>query len=294
MHKTPLCYTLRRCLTAVFTSYALFFAYREVQANLRPWNDGITYRDGWERDGEARAANPAGGLRDFLENHVEMGLRVTHFRLRTREKHEYDDDGRFTGGFMGSINRLSERQDYRPLPVLRIRINDTLGMQLGYTRFDVKTSTYWSGHSDGTFRLRGPTLKLFARHVLPSGLEPYAAAGIARLNASFRHDELWHHGFSPNDPSTYEAWVDAGRPAWPNGGYRRTISPKDTTAWIFSGGSRYPIADNWNLDVGLRYMVAEIDADFHLSWYETRRQDRGRYTFPMDNWSFLFSVSYDF
>ncbi len=287
--------SLRSCMFFLFTACGLLVANRTVHANLRPWNDGVTSRDGWHNDGESGSRDfSTDGLREFAQNHLEIGLRTSHFRLRTRKKHEYDGDGRFIGGFMGSINRLSEQQDYKPLPFVRIHINDTFGIQLGYTRFDVKTSTYWSGHSDGTFKLRGPTLKLYASHSLSSGLEPYIGAGVARLNASFRHDELWHNGFSPNNPEAYEAWVEAGRPEWPNGGYRRTISPKDTTAWIVSGGSRYPIHENWNLDLGLRYMRAEIDTDFYLSWYETRRQDQGRYTFPMDNWSLLFSVSYDF
>lgn len=232
-------------------------------------------------------------LRSFIEDHVEVGLELSYFKLQTTTKREFDETGRFTGGFLGSIDKLHAKQHKRPIPFLRLHVNRFSGIQLGYTFLNAKTSTYY-GHSDGTFRLRGLTMEMFARHRFESGFAPYVAVGLAHLNAKFDHSELWHNGFSPNNPQPYRHWVSAGRPQWPNNGYQRTIALSDTMAWTLSGGCAYYLYPNWVANVGIRYMATDVDANYYLSWYGGSRRDQGTYKFPLDNLAFQLSVSYDF
>ncbi len=234
------------------------------------------------------------GFTNFLEHHIEVGFQISGFRLKEPKRREFNVDGQFTGGFLGSIDRLNEQQRLVPTPFLRLKFHEYGGIHVGYTAVRARTTTYWDGHSDGTFDLGGPTFELFVRYKLPNDFAPYAAIGIALLSANFKHDELWHNGFSPANPQAYRDWVGAGRPAWPNGGYKRTIRVGNTTAWMLSGGCAYYLTEHWVVDLGIQYTAAEVEANYYLSWYDTIRRDQGDFTIPMDNWSLLLRMGYDF
>jgi opacity protein-like surface antigen len=241
----------------------------------------------------SQADSVAGNIRDFTRERVEVGMRSAYVQLYEPRRRDYDRQGEFTGGFLGSIDKLSEKQNLMPTPFVRVTFNDAVGLQIGYASLAAKTATYY-GHSDGTIELDGPTFELYCRYRMPSGLIPYGAFGLAPLRANFKHDGLWHHGFSPGDPEAYDNWVADGKPAWPNGGYRRTIKLSNATAWMLSAGCAYALNENWSVDVGLRHMAVDVDANYYLSRYGENRQDRGSYTFPMSNGSLLMSMAYDF
>ncbi len=230
----------------------------------------------------------------LAENRLEIGVRASYFHLLEKTRREYDDQGRFTGGFLGSIDTLSEKQDPRPMPFARVLFNDWSGMQIGYASLGAKTSTFWDGHSDGTIELRGPAFELFARARLAHGFSPYAFFGIAPLRANFKHDDLWHNGFSPGNREAYDAWVAAGKPKWPNGGYRRTIALKDTIGWTLAAGCAYALPRRWSAQLDYRYMAADVKANYSLSWHGRNRQNRGNYTFPMSHHGVSLGVGYAF
>lgn len=229
----------------------------------------------------------------FARNHLEAGVQVSYFSLYEPTRRRFDGSGRFTGGFLGSIDKLSERQSFTPLPFVRIKLNDRAGLNVSYTTLEARTSTYY-GHSDGSIKLRGIAFEAYYRHRLPSGLIPYVALGIAPFRANFNHNELWHNGFSPASPEAYDAWVADGRPAWPNGGYQRTISLGDPIAWTAAAGCAYAINPQWMLHLGWRHMDVDVDADFYLSWYGGNRRDQGSYTFPLSHGSFQLGAAYTF
>ena len=47
----------------------------------------------------------------FLSDRLQIGLRVVYYALFDAHEEDYDEMGNFTGGFLGSINRVSEEQD---------------------------------------------------------------------------------------------------------------------------------------------------------------------------------------
>jgi hypothetical protein len=236
----------------------------------------------------------SGSASRFLSERIELGLGLTYTQLRQTTRRDYNEAGEFTGGFLGSIDRLHVEQSCVLAPLLRVKWNEHVGIQIGYTAFGAKTATFWDGHSDGSFRLSGPTFELYARSKSASDFSPYAAVGVAVLSAGFRHDELWHNGFSPRNPQAYRDWVAEGRPTWPNNGYRRTIVAEDAVAVLLSGGCMYRMTDKWLIDFSARYMKVDIDANYYLSSYGSITQDRGVYSIPMSNVSLTLSLVYDF
>jgi opacity protein-like surface antigen len=241
-----------------------------------------------------RFENALDDFLEFVSGRLELGVGVNHVRLRETTRREFNNEGVFTGGFLGSIDQLHVQQRGILAPIVRLKFNENFGFQLGYRSYGARTTTFWNGHSDGSFQVNGPTLELFAKTKPIAGFSPYGAVGIAVLNGNFNHDELWHNGFSPLNPDAYRGWVNAGRPAWPNGGYRRTIDVDNTTALLLTGGCMYHINDQWKIDLSVQYMKADVDANYYLSWYGENRRDQGDFTIPMSNLNATLAVVYRF
>lgn len=248
----------------------------------------------WQENDFAAGGAETSRTMAFAQQHLEIGVGITYTRLRETTRREFDEEGVFTGGFLGSIDKLHVEQENMLTPIIRLKWNEYFGLQIGYTSFAARTTTFWDGHTDGNFKLSGPTFEVYARARPMSGFAPYASVGVAVLNGNFQHDELWHNGFSPRNPEAYRGWVNAGRPAWPNGGYRRNIDLSNTTALLISGGCVYHISENWMIDLSVQYMSVDVDADFYLSWYDSNRRDQGSYTIPMSNVSTTLGIVYRF
>jgi opacity protein-like surface antigen len=232
----------------------------------------------------------------FLANRLEVGLRWTYFSLTDPKK---------DSGFLGSIDELEEDQVSNPYPYLRYYFTKYLGLEVGYdqlraiTRKNTTPPTDFpdykkSKDSDGTLNLEGPVLELLARYPNNSRFTPYAGVGVIFYSAEFEMESWWHNGFdSYYDPSLQE-WIDAGKPEWPNGGYRRTISLSDTTAYLVSGGCAVKIWQQIEIDAEVRYTQADADAHYALSYYGNVVDDRGTSNFPLDNTAWQVSLKYVF
>lgn len=202
----------------------------------------------------------------YLENHLEVGVRVSHFSLEDTKKQEFDDSGNFVGGFLGSIDRLDEEQDYMPTLYARYNVNPYAGIELGWDRFEVKTGTYFDT-SDGNFTYSGLHLLFRGRYPNKTILTPYASIGWSFLSGDVDYNSAWH---------------DSGR---------RNLYPDDTTAFSIGGGCEIAVARNWSLDFGVRYIKADFDVEYKLAAEST---SRGDFNFPLDNLTVQTGISYRF
>jgi opacity protein-like surface antigen len=235
---------------------------------------------------------------EFLANRLEIGFRMTYFSLTDPKK---------DSGFLGSINELEEDQVSTPYPYLRYYFTKYVGLEVGYDQLRAITRKSTtapadfpdykkSKDSDGALNLEGPVLELLARYPNSSRFTPYAGAGVIFYSAEFEMESWWHNGFQAYFDPDYQTWVEEGKPEWPNGGYRRTITLSDTTAYLVSGGCAVKIWRGIEIDAEVRYVQADADAHYTLSHYGNidPNGDFGTFNFPLDNTAYQMSLKYSF
>ena len=230
-------------------------------------------------------------------DHVEIGLRMSHFALLDNTEKHFNDDGEFTEGYLGSISELDTEQNYFPTIYANVTIADWFALQLAYERFEVGTVTYWDGHKDGTFKFKGPSLTAQLRYANETPFTPYAGVGLAMLNADFDMVAWWHNGFGGDDPEgAYDNWVQSGAPQWPNGGYRRNLIVTEDTMFkpILQGGCYWSITDRISLDLDMRYISLDSELHYTLSNHGNVFSDRGVSDFPMSAWVVDLGILFSF
>ncbi len=234
-------------------------------------------------------------FKEFLEDRTEVGTRLTTYRL-VKEKDE---------SFLGSVDYLDAQQSYLPNKFfVNWLISPEWAVELTWDRIEARTVTTDDGHTDGDIIARGPIATVVYRHRIEvgsspdkTGLTPSAGIGLAYMNTEFDHDEAWHHGFSRDIPAgsgmTYEKWVAAGRPDWPNNGYQRNMSFDNAWAFVLTGGISMELDSNFALDLYIRYMRLEVEDTFTLSRYgdvfRTTRRD-----IPLSNYATGLGLRYSF
>jgi len=229
----------------------------------------------------APAASRTNAWLRWLHDHVELELRLSCFGLTENTRREYDAAGTFKGGFLGSIDRLVEEQSYVPLPVLRVYPVRWLGLEAGLEQLQVETRTFYDDHTDGTFRLLGPSVLLVGRWPNASRFTPFAAGGVVIYWAEFEMEGAWHHGF--NSYAAYDEWRADGAPPYPNAGYERNIVADDlAVAYLVQAGVQVRLTRHWWLEGGARYVWLDLDAHYWLSFYGVPFEDHGTYNFPLD------------
>ncbi|MFW5870855.1 MAG: outer membrane protein [Verrucomicrobiota bacterium] len=204
--------------------------------------------------------------KQHLADHLEIGARISRFRLKKSKKQEFDKDGKFIGGFLGSIDEIDEQQDYSPTLYLRYNINKNFGLELGWDRFDIQTRTYYDT-SDGDFEYSGFSFLLRGRYPNETTFTPYASLGWSLLGGDVDYNPEWH---------------DNGR---------RNLYPDDTIAFSLGLGCEFELAPNWRADMGLRMIRADFDVEYKLA---AERTSRGSFNFPLDNTTVHAGISYYF
>ncbi len=204
--------------------------------------------------------------KQYLAEHVEIGARISCFRLKRSKKQEFDKDGKFIGGFLGSIDEIDEQQDFSPTLYLRYNINNNFGLELGWDKFDVRTRTYYDT-SDGDFEYSGFSFLLRGRYPNETTFTPYASLGWSLLGGDVDYNPEWH---------------DNGR---------RNLYPDDTIAFSLGLGCEFELAPNWRADMGLRMIKADFDVEYKLA---AERSSRGSFNFPLDNTTVHAGISYYF
>jgi hypothetical protein len=234
----------------------------------------------------------------YVHGRVELGLRLTRFSLDTPTSGYFDEFGVYQNSFLGSINKLEEEQTSLPYPWLRYFPIPYAGVEVGYDRLRAITRKWTNpddpNDSDGTLNLQGPQFTLLGRYPNQTWFTPYAGLGLVLYGSDFENEDWWHNGFGSYDDPNYAAWLAAGRPEWPNGGYQRTITISDTTAYFGTLGCAMHVWKGLEVDVQWRKLRADVDAHYTLSFFGTARDDRGWYVFPLDHSAWQASVKYAF
>ena len=219
--------------------------------------------------------------KSFLTDHLEIGTRITYFRLLN----ENDKS------FLGSIDHLGDSQDYNPSKVFV----DWLfcpygGLELTWDRIEaVATTSTSDNHTDGKFLLDGPILTAFARYPNKSILTPYAGVGVAYYHTDFEAQDWWAQGFaSPQD------FVDFGKPSTDRNNKGRAISTDTTAGFVATAGTAIKITKNWSADLYFRYSSINLDAHFMLTTDGQVSDDKGHYGIPFDNVTGGVGVKYVF
>lgn len=228
-------------------------------------------------------------MQDVLSGHLKIGVDYLYVDLQ-------DDDRGINDSFLGSITKLKERQpDTLLWPFLQWNVTDYFGAEVRWFSLEAKTITYWDGHSDGSFELEGPVYAIYGRYPNRTLFTPSVGFGMTVLDVRFSHNPVWHNGFGgENRDQNYANWVAAGRPSWPNGGYRRTLSPEDTVGVVVRAAVEATFFEYVSAWVSAQYMETDVETRYTLSWYGEVRDDRGTFTFPMDSLSYGFGVSVNF
>ena len=228
----------------------------------------------------------------YIVDHLQVGIQMSYFNLTDDTKRTYDENGDFKEGFLGSIDRMDEKQDFFPTLYVRYFFMRYIGVELGWEKMAAETRKFNSDSSDGNIIASGPALWLIGRYPNTSVFTPYAGFGIVFLNARFCNDDLWHNGFSDNNQ--YNEWREQGSPPWPNDGYQRTIDLENKNAPILSAGCTIEMLYNISADIAFHYMPVNVNAHYYLSRYGEVFDDRGDHQFPLDNWSLQLGVIYAF
>jgi outer membrane protein W len=238
--------------------------------------------------------------KDIVKDRLEIGFRFTRFTLVDNKKES---------GFLGSINELEDDQSDTPTLFGRFFVTPYVGVEIGYDKVSAVTRKWTtpgidgtgdkSKDSDGTIVLQGPLVEIVGRYPNETIVTPFAGFGPVFYgtflgDANFEHSSWWHNGFGAYDDPNYIDWKDQGSPAWPNGGYQRTIELSDTMGWILSGGASVAVYKGLEFEFSMQYVWAEVDAHYTLSHGGRVTQDMGTYTFPMDHWTYQLGLKYAF
>ncbi|MFO7536112.1 MAG: hypothetical protein R6X19_10615 [Kiritimatiellia bacterium] len=215
----------------------------------------------WLEDGRESAY-------DLLHEHLRIGVRYRQIDLK-------DDKRDVENSFLGSITELNSQSDYEPITWLTFGwlFNPYVGLQFTWEQLRAETRTEQVtaslNHSDGIVDLDGPGLMLLLRYPNKTRLIPSGGIGYAWLTSTFEHNPVWNNGFGgENRQVAYDTWVANGSPAWPNGGYQRTITLEDTTAVILYAELAFQITPRLDVHAFIESMEVEgVDLNYALSRY---------------------------
>jgi hypothetical protein len=228
---------------------------------------------------------------NVLKDKLELGLRMTYYQLTEGKNNDPDGDGNY---FLGSINELEEEQSSQLRPYARYFPVPYVGVELSWEEMSLITRKYTSTYdTDGIIKVDGPAFSLVGRYPNETRFTPYGQAGLFMANGGFQYAKWWHNGF-PEYGQAFFDWQAMGSPAWPNGGYQRNIDISDEMGTFFAGGCSIKLFDHLSLDLQARYMMLDVDAHYTLSFGGVVRDDRGTYTFPLDNWAYQMGLKYTF
>lgn len=223
----------------------------------------------------------------YLENHLELGMRVTSFTLDETE-----------GEFLGTINLLVKDDSGSAFKLFADwMFNPYIGIELTSDEIEVRTYTDTEdNHSDGTLTMSGPVIYMFGRYPFQIDTEkfnfiiaPYIGIGLAMFSSDFSEDAWWTLGY--DSPAQWEA---SGRPSTPAGDYSRKIDVNNSTVLIIAGGCTFKIYNGLSLDLYMRVIDAETDATFTRTHTTNGDHDIIHGHFPMKTTGYGFGLRYAF
>ncbi len=208
-------------------------------------------------------------------NGWEVGTRIIHTELqKSKQGRGTQINGDWGGSYLGSLNYISEEQDYVPSRIyVQYFFSEYLGAGLSYDQIEAKTGERdrggvkgKSGPGDGNIGGRGPIAYLVCRIPNDSIFVPFAEAGVAY----------------------YFTYFDEN--SWGNGD--RYMKTKDTAALVLAAGCDVKLTERLSLNAYVRTVEgADVDTD------SLRRRDRSYKnsgSFPLDYYGFGVGVKYAF
>ncbi len=212
---------------------------------------------------------------------IELGLRVSRFRLKDKQRTE-------DNSFLGTIVGLEEKNNKLPLtPSIALLFSAYFSAEIAYERLVARTVTS-NGKSDGDLMMHGPVVSFGLRYPNPTALIPYLAAGLAFLGAEFDETAHWRLGYT--NPQEY---AEAGSPDTPKGGRQRRMRVKGDIGPVFIAGVIWQINTEWSVDAHYQYMDVESEALF-ISSVHGHEVFRRPGSFPMKNESLALGVKWRF
>lgn len=240
-------------------------------------------RQGWQEFCR-RGMETKDRVSSSVAGRMEAGLRVAHVTILN----DKDD-------FFGSIDHLDTQQNYAPTHwFVDWFLTSEHGIELSWDSFRASTTTTKDGHVDGDIVAAGPTIAYFRRYpitVQQGGrtffLLPSAGAGLSFMGVDFDHEGWYHHGFPLRGDGTeskaeYEAWRDAGSPAWPNGGYQREFVMDKAVGLVLIARCAVVLWGPVSAEVFARYMNVTVRGDYVLSYHGNVTRERAA-EFPISN-----------
>ncbi len=240
--------------------------------------------------GEYYWRNVVNSGRDFIVDHVEVGLALNFYSLVEGKRSSNDT-------FLGTIDELKLKTGVLSINSLRVQflLPQDFRIEVGYSDFEYETRTI-EDDSDGTFSLSGLRVIALYRPNFHEIIKPVIGIGVARNKASFDPEKAFFNGFSgDNKYEKYQNWVDAGSEPWPNNGYRKNIEP-DSTVWALylRLGLDINYFKNWVLGLDYEYIRQDIQADYVLSNYDIPFRVTPDIDFPASTHVFSIYARYDF
>jgi hypothetical protein len=221
----------------------------------------------------------------YLGRHVRIGTRWIRTDLTDDKRTptdsngngKFDDSEVLSVSYMGSIVGLQEVNDDWPDKVfVQWAFNDYVGIETSYEHFQARTITFWDGHTDGAFDLRGPLLSLYGTLPNRTRFTPRLGVGMVFLDTEFIYDPGWH-----SNPIAGQSLTTDETTSWAG-----TRLGYDITGWACYLGCDIRLVEHWALEFYARQMyVHDLEAHYTL-WpanYPQNIDDRGFYHFPMDN-----------
>lgn len=219
---------------------------------------------------------------DYIVNHFEAGLRITHFQFKDPTKYTYDANGNLSGGYTAGISTydLEEEQSYVPALYLRYNVIEYLSLQFSWEyikgkAWNIQVAPYPQG-SDGSLELSGPSFSVYGRY--PIEFEniddfkviPYAGVGIVFFSADFEQDADWHAGGL------------------------RNMQADDTTGYLLSLGTSITLYKNIEADLSISSLTASSDARYWYRGRATEDNPDAEWEFPVDSWLYQLAIKYAF
>lgn len=239
-----------------------------------------------------RSLSPAGGRNWRAESkqlweetaltvadYLEVGTRITMFRL---------NDAYDSGGFVGSINKLGEDQDFSPFKLFVVgKVNPRWGLELTRDEIRAEARNSFNSDSDGTFVLGGPIVTVFRRFPNQSRWTPYAGLGLAFFSGSFDHSAWWRNGYQ--NESDYIALGPA-----PRFGKTRRMALDDARGIVVCGGCSVQLRERLYGDITLRSLSVDSAASFSASLGRRVVRREGSFHIPFDHLALGLGVKYVF
>lgn len=214
------------------------------------------------------------GVRDFFDefvvDHLELGLRVTHFTFKDPTERTYDENGNLIGGYTAGISTydMDEEQHYVPLPYIRYNFLPYVGLQFGWENIEGKTITLdKDAHTDGNVVLSGPSFLLYGRYPIEDFMAPYAGIGVVFFKGDFDEESGWSEGGL------------------------RNMTADDCTGTLLTIGTSFKVYEHLQGDISLSSVTAESDASY---WMRGDSQNRASWKFPCDSWLVQVGLKYAF